>query len=128
MRVGGYLQEQLKSLARRNAAVQEVRGRGLIQGLQLAIPARPIVEQALAEGVLFNSTQDTVLRFLPPFLLQEKHVDKGMRVLKKLLRKNRREPDDQCLHKMRRAKLPQKKQQRRYQLHRGCSGWSCPAK
>jgi acetylornithine/N-succinyldiaminopimelate aminotransferase len=89
LRVGGYLQQQLKSLAPRHAAAQEVRGRGLIQGLQLAIPARPIVEQALAEGVLFNSTQDTVLRFLPPFLLQEKHVDKGMRVLKKLLRKKR---------------------------------------
>ena len=72
LRVGGYLQEQLKSLAPRHAAVQEVRGRGLIQGLQLAIPARPIVEQALAEGVLFNSTQDTVLRFLPPFLLAGK--------------------------------------------------------
>ena len=88
-RVGGYLQEQLKALAGKYSAVQEVRGRGLIQGLQLTIPARPIVEEALAEGVLFNSTQDTVLRFLPPFLLQEKHVDKGMRVLKKLLRKKR---------------------------------------
>ena len=88
-RVGGYLQEQLKALAGKYSAAQEVRGRGLIQGLQLAIPARPIVEEALAEGVLFNSTQDTVLRFLPPFLLQEKHVDKGMRVLKKLLGKKR---------------------------------------
>jgi predicted acetylornithine/succinylornithine family transaminase len=86
-RVGGYLQDQLKALAGKSAVVQEVRGRGLIQGLQLAIPARPILEQALAEGVLFNSTQDTVLRFLPPFLLQEKHVDKGVRVLKKLLGK-----------------------------------------
>jgi len=38
---------------------------------------------------LFNVTQDTVLRFLPPFLLQEKHVDKGIRVLKKLLGKKR---------------------------------------
>jgi predicted acetylornithine/succinylornithine family transaminase len=88
-RVGAYLQERLKSLAGRYAAVQEVRGRGLIQGLQLSVPARPMVEQALAEGVLFNSTQDTVLRFLPPFLLQEKHVDKGIRVLKKLLGKSR---------------------------------------
>jgi acetylornithine/N-succinyldiaminopimelate aminotransferase len=88
-RVGAYLQERLKSLAGRYAA-QEIRGRGLIQGLQLAIPARPIVEQALAEGVLFNSTQDTVLRFLPPFLLQEKHVDKGIRVLKKLLGKKQK--------------------------------------
>ena len=88
-RVGAYLQEQLKSLVGRNAAVEEGRGRGFIQGLQLTIPARPIVEQALAEGVLFNSTQDTVLRFLPPYLLQEKHVDKGIRVIKKLLRKKR---------------------------------------
>jgi len=89
-RVGAYLKEQLQSLAERYAAAQEVRGRGLIQGLQLDAPARPIVEQALAEGVLFNSTQDTVLRFLPPFLLQEQHVDKGIRVLKKLLGKKRR--------------------------------------
>jgi len=86
-RVGAYLQERLRSLAGKYAAVQEVRGRGLIQGLQLSTPARPLVELALAEGVLFNSTQDTVLRFLPPFLLQEKHVDKGIRVLKKLLGK-----------------------------------------
>ena len=87
--VGAYLQQELKALTERYEAAREVRGRGLIQGLQLDIPARPIVEQALAEGVLFNSTQDTVLRFLPPFLLQEKHVDKGMRVLRKLLGKKR---------------------------------------
>lgn len=85
--VGAYLQQQLKALTERYSVVREVRGRGLIQGLQLDVPARPIVEQALAEGLLFNSTQDTVLRFLPPFLLQQKHVDKGMRVLKKLLKK-----------------------------------------
>jgi acetylornithine/N-succinyldiaminopimelate aminotransferase len=89
-RVGAYLQQELTLLTNRYAAAQEVRGRGLIQGLQLDVPARPIVEQALSEGVLFNSTQDTVLRFLPPFLLQEKHVDKGIRVLKKFLGKRRR--------------------------------------
>jgi predicted acetylornithine/succinylornithine family transaminase len=85
--VGAYLQQQLKILVEHYSVAREVRGRGLILGLQLDIPARPIVEQALAEGVLFNSTQDTVLRFLPPFLLEEKHVDKGMRILKKLLKK-----------------------------------------
>jgi predicted acetylornithine/succinylornithine family transaminase len=89
-RVGSYLNQQLKSLVERFAAAQEARGRGLIQGLQLEVPARPIVEQALPEGVLFNSTQDTVLRFLPPFLIQEKHVDKAVRVLKKLLGKKRK--------------------------------------
>jgi len=86
---GEYLRAQLQGLVEKYAAAQQVRGRGLIQGLQLEIPARPIVEQALAEGVLFNSTQDTVVRLLPPFLLQEKHVDKGIRVLKKLLGRKR---------------------------------------
>ena len=89
-RVGAYLQQELKRVTETYAAAKEVRGRGFIQGLVLDIPARPIVEQALAEGVLFNSTQDTVLRFLPPFLLQEKHVERGVRVLKKLLGKKRR--------------------------------------
>jgi acetylornithine/N-succinyldiaminopimelate aminotransferase len=89
-RVGAYLQQELKTITEKYAAAQEIRGRGFIQGLVLEIPARPIVEQALAEGVLFNSTQDNVLRFLPPFLLQEKHVDKGVRVLKKSLGKKRR--------------------------------------
>jgi acetylornithine/succinyldiaminopimelate/putrescine aminotransferase len=84
-KVGGYLHHQLEGLVDNYAAVREARGRGFIQGLVLEIPARPLVEQGLAEGVLFNVTQDTVLRFLPPFLLEEKHVDKGIKVLKKLL-------------------------------------------
>ncbi len=83
--VGAYLTKSLQEIVVRYEVAQEVRGRGMIQGLQLSIPARPIVEQALSEGVLLNSTQDTVLRFLPPFLLQEKHIDKGIRVLRKLL-------------------------------------------
>lgn len=91
-RVGAYLRQQLQELVEKYAATREVRGRGFIQGLVLDIPARPIVEQALAQGVLFNVTQDTVLRFLPPFLLEEKHVDKGIRVLKKLLGKKRKNP------------------------------------
>ncbi len=86
-KVGEYLHDALQGLIGKRAAAVGVRGRGFIQGLQLEIPARPIVDAALAEGLLFNSTQDTVLRFLPPFLLQEKHVDKGVRVLKKLLGK-----------------------------------------
>ncbi|MFZ0477872.1 MAG: aspartate aminotransferase family protein [Terriglobales bacterium] len=88
-RVGAYLHDQLETLVGKYAAARETRGRGFIQGLVLEVPARPFVEQGLAEGVLFNVTQDTVLRFLPPFLLEEKHVEKGIRVLKKLLGKKR---------------------------------------
>jgi predicted acetylornithine/succinylornithine family transaminase len=89
-KVGAYLHEQLNGLVGKRAAAIGVRGRGFIQGIQLEIPARPIVDGGLAEGVLFNSTQDTVVRFLPPFLLEEKHVDKGIRVLKKLLAKQKK--------------------------------------
>ena len=88
-RVGGYLTQQLDEIVSKKAAAKQRRGRGFIQGVELEIPARPLVDEALAEGILFNSTQDTVVRFLPPFLLEEKHVDKGVRVLKKLLSKRR---------------------------------------
>src|SRR5438876_5218285 len=88
-KVGAYLQQELKALVEKRAAAKEVRGRGFIQGIELDVPARPIVDAALEHGVLFNSTQDTVVRFLPPFLLEEKHVDKGIRLLKKLLGKKR---------------------------------------
>jgi predicted acetylornithine/succinylornithine family transaminase len=89
-KVGAYLNQQLNGLVEKRAAAIGVRGRGFIKGIQLEIPARPIVDAGLAEGVLFNSTQDTVVRFLPPFLLEEKHVDKGIRVLKKLLGKKQK--------------------------------------
>ncbi len=89
-KVGAYLQHELQGLVDNYAAAREVRGRGFIQGIDLEIPTRPIVEQGLAQGVLFNSTQDTVVRFLPPFLLQEQHVDKGIRVLRKFLGRKRR--------------------------------------
>jgi len=89
-KVGAYLHQQLEMVVEKRTAAKGVRGRGFIQGIQLDIPARPIVDEGLAEGVLFNSTQDTVVRFLPPFLMEEKHVDKGIRVLKKLLGKKRK--------------------------------------
>jgi acetylornithine/succinyldiaminopimelate/putrescine aminotransferase len=84
--VGAYLNSELAALAAKSKVAREARGVGLMQALELTIPARPLVERAMAEGVLINSTQDTVLRFLPPFLLEEKHVDKAIRVLRKLLR------------------------------------------
>ncbi len=85
-RVGAYMQEQFKELQKKHKVIREVRGTGFIQAVELDVSARPLVEQGLAAGVLLNVTQDVVLRFLPPFLLEEKHVDKGIRVLKKLLR------------------------------------------
>ncbi len=90
-RVGRHMHERFRDLIDEfQGMAQDARGRGMIQALQLSIPARPIVEAGLRDGVLFNSTQDTVLRFLPPYLLEEKHVDKGVKVLRKVLREQRR--------------------------------------
>jgi len=86
-RVGAYLHHELNLLVEKFGVAKEARGRGFIQALELDVPARPFVDEAMAAGVLFNSTAEVVLRFLPPFLLEEKHVDRGMRLLKKLLRK-----------------------------------------
>jgi acetylornithine/N-succinyldiaminopimelate aminotransferase len=90
-RVGGYLSQKLRELVDKFDIAVEVRGVGAIQALQLTAPGKPILEGALAKGVLINVTQDTVLRFLPPFLLQEKHVDSGVRILRKLLAEAQKE-------------------------------------
>jgi predicted acetylornithine/succinylornithine family transaminase len=66
--VGAYLAQQLDEVVEKKAAAKQRRGRGFIQGVELDIPARPLVDEALAEGLLFNSTQDTVVRLHPPIV------------------------------------------------------------
>jgi acetylornithine/N-succinyldiaminopimelate aminotransferase len=85
-RVGAYFHHGLEQLKENFALVREVRGRGLMLALDLDAPAKPYMDAAREEGVLINSTHETVLRFLPPFLIQEKHVDKVIKTLRKLLK------------------------------------------
>ena len=84
-KVGAYLTSELNRTRLDFDVVREVRGRGMMQAIELSVPARPFVDAAIRKGLLINATQDVVLRLLPPFLLEEKHVDKAMRVLRKLL-------------------------------------------
>jgi predicted acetylornithine/succinylornithine family transaminase len=84
-RVGAYFSQKLRELVDKFDIATEVRGVGAIQALQLNIPGKPIMDGALANGLLINVTQDNVLRFLTPFLLEEKHVDAGIRILRKQL-------------------------------------------
>ncbi len=83
--VGGYFLQQLGKIAGRSERVVEARGRGLLLGLELNEPARPIAEAALARGFLLNLVQGNVLRFLPPFLLERIHVDQACALLAELL-------------------------------------------
>jgi len=86
-RVGRYFKESLETLAGKYSFVKEVRGRGLMLGVELDIPGKQLVLDAMAEGMLINCTHDTVLRFLPPYIVTEKEVDRAVRILRELFRK-----------------------------------------
>ena len=84
-RSGRRLRERLESLAAEFDEVLEVRGAGMMYGMELTVPARPIVEDALRRGVMLNCVQGNVLRFLPPLVLTEAQVDEAMDVLDSVL-------------------------------------------
>jgi acetylornithine/N-succinyldiaminopimelate aminotransferase len=86
-RVGAYFSGELKELARKHSFVKEVRGFGLMLGMELTIPGKQIVLDAIGAGLLMNCTHDTVLRFLPPYIATEKEVDQAVKILGKLLAK-----------------------------------------
>jgi acetylornithine/N-succinyldiaminopimelate aminotransferase len=83
---GEYLLEALRQLAASSPIGVEARGRGLLLGLEITEPARPIAEEALAGGLMLNLVQGNVLRFLPSFLLEREHVDIAMEHLHGLLK------------------------------------------
>jgi acetylornithine/N-succinyldiaminopimelate aminotransferase len=86
-RVGGYFHVVLNELARKHTVIKEVRGFGLMLGVELHVPGKQLVSEAMAEGLLINCTHDTVLRFLPPYIVTEKEVDQAAKVLNKILAK-----------------------------------------
>jgi acetylornithine/succinyldiaminopimelate/putrescine aminotransferase len=92
VRVGGYFQTALRDLAKKHSFVKEVRGQGLMLGVDLAISGKQIVLDAMADGLLINCTHDTVLRFLPPYIVTEKEVDAAVKTLSKLFAKQKKAP------------------------------------
>src|SRR5206468_11507509 len=86
-RVGGYFHVNLNELASKNPAIKEVRGFGLMLGVELHFPGKQIVLDAMSQGLLLNCTHDTVLRFLPPYIATEKEVDQALQILTKVLAK-----------------------------------------
>ena len=80
-RVGAYLERGLRSIASRQPAIRDVRGAGVIWGLDLDRPAAPVVEAALGRRLLINRTSDTVIRLLPPYIITEREIDEALPVL-----------------------------------------------
>jgi acetylornithine aminotransferase/acetylornithine/N-succinyldiaminopimelate aminotransferase len=85
--LGQYFIAELTNLQSQHAAIQEVRGMGLMLAIELdsADTAKAVVTQLLKRGILINRTHDVVLRFLPPYIIEKKHVDEVIRALDRAL-------------------------------------------
>jgi acetylornithine aminotransferase/acetylornithine/N-succinyldiaminopimelate aminotransferase len=81
--VGNYFQQRLRELAARHDAIVDVRGKGLMLAAELdsADLAKLTVAEMLKRRILINCTSDTVLRFLPPYILERAHVDTAIAAL-----------------------------------------------
>ncbi len=88
-RVGAYFKAELEGLAAKHSFIKEVRGYGLMVGVDMAVPGKQMVLDAMDAGLLMNCTHDTVLRFLPPYIVAEKEVDKAVRILAKIFKKQK---------------------------------------
>jgi predicted acetylornithine/succinylornithine family transaminase len=72
---GDYFRGRLGELAAKYDFIKEIRGKGLMLALNLSVPGKAVVPQAQEAGLLINCTADTVLRFLPPYIIENQHID-----------------------------------------------------
>lgn len=73
--MGDYLAKALTECKARHHVVRDVRGIGLLQGMELDIDAKPVVAEALSRGVLINAAGERVLRFVPPLVITAQEID-----------------------------------------------------
>jgi acetylornithine/N-succinyldiaminopimelate aminotransferase len=89
-KTGAYLLEQLHELQSKHPAIRKIRGLGLMIGVELesADAAKAVFAQMLERGIIVNRTDETVIRLLPPFIIQKKHIDHAIRELDRALAGN----------------------------------------
>ncbi|MEG1662211.1 MAG: aminotransferase class III-fold pyridoxal phosphate-dependent enzyme, partial [Clostridiales bacterium] len=83
--LGNYFRQKLEALVVEFSGVQQVRGMGLLLGLNCTRPGAAVVDKCLEKGLLINCTAGTVLRFVPPLIITEAEVDKCLAILKESL-------------------------------------------
>jgi acetylornithine/N-succinyldiaminopimelate aminotransferase len=86
--MGEYFRAALAILDRKHKSVLDVRGMGLMLAVDLDSSelAKAVTQQLLREGIIINRTHETVLRFLPPYVIQKRHVDQVVKTLDAALR------------------------------------------
>ena len=85
-KMGEYFKDRLIALKEEFPAILEIRGLGLLLGLALDGPGKPLVQACLENGFLINCTQDTVLRFTPPLIIDREAVDALVKTLGRLFK------------------------------------------
>ncbi|MGZ3595883.1 MAG: acetylornithine transaminase [Syntrophales bacterium] len=80
-KVGAYFIKRLHELKSKSSIMKEIRGRGLIIGIEISIDGSPIVNACMDRGLLINCTGGSVLRFVPPLTITEKDVDAAVAIL-----------------------------------------------
>ncbi|MEZ5294350.1 MAG: aminotransferase class III-fold pyridoxal phosphate-dependent enzyme [Vicinamibacterales bacterium] len=83
--VGAHFGAALDRLAAKHAVVREVRGAGVMRGVELTVDAAPVVDGARARGLLVNRTDERVVRLLPPFTVSAAEVDEAVATLDAVL-------------------------------------------
>jgi acetylornithine/N-succinyldiaminopimelate aminotransferase len=86
-KMGSYAQEQLKSLQKTCKVIKEVRGVGLMIGIELTVNGAEIIKNCIQAGLFLNCTHDKVIRFMPPLNVKKEDIDEGIAILKTILSK-----------------------------------------
>ncbi len=84
-RKGDYLTEGLRSLQAKGDVIMDIRGLGLMQGIELSCEAGPIVNRAIENGLLLVGAGSHVIRFVPPLIVSETEIDRALAILEKSL-------------------------------------------
>lgn len=90
-KMGDYLKILLLSLKDKYKFIKEVRGMGLMLGVELEIEGKQIVQDCIAKGLLINCTHDKVLRVMPPMGVTKQEIDKAIGILDEVLHKCKKE-------------------------------------
>ena len=85
-RMSEYLISKLAALKDKYAIIKEVRGMGLMLGVELKIEGKAIVEKCIEKGLLINCTHDKVLRLMPALIITKKEIDKAIGILDEVMR------------------------------------------
>jgi acetylornithine/succinyldiaminopimelate/putrescine aminotransferase len=83
-KVGSYFLSRLEEMKKKFAFIKEVRGKGLILGIELKMEGGSIVKEMLQRGILINCTMGNVLRFLPPLIVTKEEVDQVVETLEEV--------------------------------------------